>query len=381
MRTATSRIVHLLIPVVLLGCSVATPPPDASSPPAPSSSRSDASSTPRSEPTVEPEGTPSAAETAPSTAETAPSTAETAAASIDVHALVFSDADHGLLVGGTGWDGAVGVAWTTADGGETWSKRLTGTGPLDAVAVVGSTTVLAATACDANARPDCVAGLFRSGSAGSGWARLSDAPLTFLSFPSATIGWGIAARIETTRGPGGDLVRSTDGGRTWHVQPTSCPATTGLPIAVSFPDPEHGWMACNATAGAGNATKAILETANGGATWTVTASAPVPGHGKDVGQIGTSGYLAGLAMAADGVGMAWMGRGVTVRTADGGRTWVNMPPGEWDVRDANAGWALNDHDWLLYVWNGAGDQPALEATHDGGRTWSIVAVIPSPPPS
>jgi photosystem II stability/assembly factor-like uncharacterized protein len=370
MRVANVRtggVLLVALVLVLVGCSVAIPPPDPSSARA-SSSPSGRSNRSETEPTPEPEVTPSTPDEPPD--------------AIDVHALAFADADHGVLVGGSAWDGAVGVAWTTADGGKTWSKQFTGTAPLDAVEVVGRTTVLAATACDAHASAACVPGVFRSGLRGVGWTPLSAEPLTFLSFPSETTGWGISGRSQTTGPPdGGRLVRTTDGGSTWEPHGISCPATTGRPIAVSFPDLEHGWVACNATFGAGNATKAILRTTDGGATWTVMASAPVPGHGKDVGQIGTNGYLAGVAMAADGVGMAWMGRGVTARTADGGRTWVNMPPGEWDVREADAGWALDDHDWLLHVSNGAGDQPALEATHDGGRRWSIVAVIPAPPSS
>ena len=61
-------------------------------------------------------------------------------------------------------------------------------------------------------------------------------------------------------------MRTTDGGSTWEPLGISCPATTGRPIAVSVPDLEHGWVACNATFGAGNATKAILRTGVWGET-------------------------------------------------------------------------------------------------------------------
>lgn len=298
---------------------------------------------------------------------------------IDVHGVAFFDRLHGLLVGGSGWDRAVGVVWQTSDGGNTWAKSTADTGPLDAVAVAGSGTAWMASACDLNARPDCVPGLYQSNDGGAEWTRISAQRLIALSFPSASVGWAVAP--EPASAPHGPnvLMHSIDGGRTWTRRPVACPPTTGTPVAVSFPDALHGWVACNGTVGAGMATKAILATTDGGTAWTVMASSPIPGQGKDVGSIAANGYLSGIAMAADGHGMVWMGRGVTERTVDGGRTWIDMPPGEWDAREAEAGWVLDDHDWLLYVWNGTDHGPALEVTHDAGRSWTVVGLIPPPP--
>ncbi len=363
MRTATLATVTVALSFLLTGCGQAATP--ATSPSMP----------PGSSPT--PSTSLAAGSASPSVAASA-SPAAPSSGSIDVHGLAFLDSLHGLLVGGSAWDGAVGVVWRTSDGGRSWSKSLSGTGPLDAVATARSGTVWAATACDRNARPDCSPGLFVSRDGGASWARLSAQPLTALSFPSETIGWAVGPNPDQT-GPGlSVLLRSTDGGRTWTRRVAPCPATTGSPVAVSFPDRAHGWVACNATFGAGMATKAILATADSGTTWRVMASSPIPEQGKEIGSIAANGYLSGLAMAVDGHGMLWMGRGVTERTADGGRTWIDMPPGEWDVREAQAGWALDDREWRLYVWNGTDRGPALEASHDAGRTWSIVSVIPAP---
>ncbi len=364
MRTATLATATVTLAFLLMGCGQAGAPATSPSIP-PSGSPTPSRSLPA--------GTPS-----PSVAPPVSPAAAASSASIDVHGLAFFDSLHGLLVGGSAWNNAVGVVWLTSDGGRSWSKSLSGTGPLDAVAVAGSGTAWAATACDRNARPDCTPGLFVSRDGGAGWTRLSAQPLTALSFPSATIGWAVGPDPDATGPNSGVLLSSTDGGRTWRRRPNACPMTTGTPVAVSFPDRVHGWVACNSTFGAGMATKAILATADGGTTWSVTASSPIPGQGEEIGVIAANGYLSGLAMAADGHGMLWMGRGVTERTADSGRTWIDMPPGEWDVREAAAGWAFDDREWLLYVWNGTDGGPAIEATHDGGRTWSIVAVLPAP---
>ncbi len=298
---------------------------------------------------------------------------------IVVHGIAFADPTHGVMVGASAWQEAVGVVWRTADGGRTWAKTVSGTGPLDAVTIGGPGTMVSSTACGQKARADCALGVLVSDDGGASWTRISTEPATALSFPTATVGWAIvAAPAAADIGPSSVLLSTADGGRSWARHPNGCPATTGSPVAVSFPDPNHGWVACNATAGAGMATKAILATVDGGLSWTVMAASPVPGEGQEIGTIAANGYLSGLAMVSDGHGLLWMGRGVTERTADGGRTWVAMPPGEWDAREAQAGWALDDRHWMLYVWNGSDQGPAVEATLDGGHTWSILATVPAP---
>ena len=83
-----------------------------------------------------------------------------------------------------------------------------------------------------------------------------------------------------------------------------------------------------AKGGTGEAGKGIAETTDGGRTWTTRARVNPPGAGfpADVGSMDLSDYLGAISMRESGVGLAWEGRGGTLRTTDGGRTWTDMPP-------------------------------------------------------
>jgi hypothetical protein len=142
---------------------------------------------------------------------------------------------------------------------------------------------------------------------------------------------------------------------------------------VSFVDEEHGWIGCLGIGGAGETPKAVVETADGGRTWSLR-SATFPGR-PDVGSITIGDDLAGLAMRPDGIGMAWGSRGLTMRTADGGRTWHSMPPGEWDVVVAGSGWATSDTAWTLLLWDGDRGRQVVEATTGAGRSWAEMSEV------
>jgi photosystem II stability/assembly factor-like uncharacterized protein len=149
-------------------------------------------------------------------------------------------------------------------------------------------------------------------------------------------------------------------------------------VSVSFPDATNGWIACAGEGGAGTAAKAVIATTDGGSSWTVRAAVTIPGEPGTTGTIPFSDYMAGIAMRPNGTGMAWMGRGTTLRTTDGGRTWVAMPPGDFDLVIASAGSAPTDRDWALVLFDGNHGQEVLETTADAGRTWQLKSVISTP---
>ena len=89
-----------------------------------------------------------------------------------------------------------------------------------------------------------------------------------------------------------------------------------------------------------------------------------------------SDYLGGISMRPSGVGLAWEGRGGTLKTSDSGRTWTDIPPGGSDAGPVpQGGQALTDRDWFILLWDGEAQATILYATHDAGLSWKAVSQI------
>jgi photosystem II stability/assembly factor-like uncharacterized protein len=293
-------------------------------------------------------------------------------APVNLASMAWFDRRHGLFVGGSGPNGDAGTVWRTADGGHSWQSVTLPGGALGGVTISGM-TAWAGSTCGLPA--PCKNGLFRSDDGGVTWTRITYQPVAALAFADTNHGWAIPMAEANQSDP--SILESTDGGATWLPKPSPCPQGTGVPVAVSFPAPNRGWLACNGTVGAGNATKAILRTTDG-QHWEVVAAAPWPDQGEVVGQIASSGYLIGLSMGASGTGMYWADRGVSERTVDGGTTWAGMTATSFDVVIPASGWAIDESDWLLYVWNGDAGRFILEESTDGGTTWGEASDFVAP---
>jgi hypothetical protein len=50
-----------------------------------------------------------------------------------------------------------------------------------------------------------------------------------------------------------------------------------------------------------------------------------------------------------------------------------MSATSFDVVIPVSGWAIDDHNWLLYVWNSDIGSFQLEESIDGGRSWGAAA--------
>ena len=235
------------------------------------------------------------------------------------------------------------------------------------------------------------------------------------SFLDALHGWILAP--DTTDMLKGTLFSTADGGATWkHV---AVPFGGG---DLHFLDAKHGWMMAGLGAGAGSMGVAVLQTADGGQTWTQTYT-----NDPNQPNAGSSLPLGGLKDGLSPVNMeiAWIG-GVTYapgviylyRTKDAGATWVQstikVPDGydqaQFETRGpifvgANSAFlpvtvssqngvllaVYVSHDgganWLAtptmipqggamdfvsaldgFVWNGSG----FYVTHDGAQTWNTV---------
>ena len=239
--------------------------------------------------------------------------------------LAFADAEHGWLVV-PGQPSGSPTTWSasrllvTTDGGRTWSQQL----------------------------------------------NEASAPLVGVDFADVTHGWAVAGAVGPSGAPGGQtvygaaLLRTTDGGSTWH-QAGEPPSPLGQ---VHFTDALRGWGV--------TAADQVVSTTDGGVTWQPAASgssAPPP--------------VSALCVAAGG-SVAWAatpgqppgsGTPEVLRSSDGGAHWsVSFRGGsDWGVGQADIGCAGLGA-WVVFDLSpGAGRQPAVvERTSDAGIQWSPV---------
>ncbi len=169
--------------------------------------------------------------------------------------------------------------------------------------------------------------------------------------PSGDI-WALSARDAMTCVVGdetGRLFRTTDGGANWDLVAT---ATGSFINGLCFFDDLHGWAVGDPVGGSW----VILETADGGASWLPSPTAPAAGPG-----FGLSGSCSWIGSTIGAFGTSqW----VVWRTTDGGASWNPITT---DVRQV-AGLALDESGVALI----GGDLDALDRSTDSGATWNLV---------
>jgi photosystem II stability/assembly factor-like uncharacterized protein len=162
-----------------------------------------------------------------------------------LHAVYFSDATHGFVVGDQG------TLLATADGGKTWQARTSGTTEhLLAIYALGNQAW--ASGFDGT--------LLYSADGGVTWVKQKSGTtmsLEGLYFLDPDHGWAV--------GWSGTILRTTDGGKKWETIKTD--AASWSLAAVHFRDLKNGW----ATGFLGE----LLRSRDGGATWEAEKS-PTP---------------------------------------------------------------------------------------------------------
>jgi len=313
-----------------------------------------------------------------------------------VDAIAFSDNLHGLMVGGssvsiltavTGGPDIVGpsgtaVVWRTDDGGRTWARYAVEAPPFVSISAISSSVALAGAICSQPRSPNCYDGVYATSNGGLAWSRIADASIVSLSLIDATNGWGIDWTL-LQGGPGRVLRSTSDGGRTWSDAPANpCPAYLS-PITVSFANAKLGWLGCAGPSSAGAGAKAVLMTSDGGRTWRLQAAVdPSGGTGVAVvGSIPGDGYLSGLSMTTDGIGVIWGALGSILWTDDGGRVWRNVVPSGPKWASAMAGYVSATGEATVALLDETARRQVLEQTSDAGRTWHELAELPFPAPS
>lgn len=183
----------------------------------------------------------------------------------------------------------------------------------------------------------------------------------------------------------GWLYRTSDGGLTWTKSTT--PFSDG---DIEFIDFDNGWMLADLGVGAGSNAIAMYRTADGGENWTlIFTNAPDQSNASD--SIPLGGLKGGVAPL--NTQTAWVygvvyspGTVYLFRTDDGGETWsavtsVPLPDG---AQNAELGVDLLDfltpnEAWMtLRVVSESENKVAIYTTNDAGNTWSLTpTTIPS----
>jgi photosystem II stability/assembly factor-like uncharacterized protein len=180
----------------------------------------------------------------------------------------------------------------------------------------------------------------------------------------------------------GLLYRTTDGGLTWTI--SSTPFSGG---DLSFTNVTNGWMLADLGVGAGSNAVAIFQTADGGATWTQTYTNDpnLPDAGDSLPLGGIKSDLVPLNKQ-----IAWVS-GVTYapgtvylfRTDDGGHNWtpvtLELPAGaenfELGVDKDQLQFVSANDGFLAVRMSGEATQTAVYITNDGGNSWTLTPTL------
>jgi hypothetical protein len=287
--------------------------------------------------------------------------------------VAFHDAQVGFVVGST--DGVGGDVGATHDGGATWTWTRVATNPITQVAVSGN-DAWALAPCPEDVR--CASALYLSRGEGTSWTEVTAKGTGLVGVTRMTFaggdGWAIGFRAANggTDPDATRLRRSSDGGRTWVERPDPCLRWWPYLTDVKFTSAKHGWLLCAGMGSGTMAPAAVFESIDGGTSWRLVSANGFFG-GPSVG-VAPGGPVEGLAMAAGGTGWVWQGRSGTVRTADGGRTWTNGPPGKPEDVFVSSVSVVGEDAAFAIVFDGERRVTGVVGTEDGGVTWHDVAV-------
>ncbi len=320
--------------------------------------------------------------------------------------VAFWDAKHGLLIvdlttpacAASGCTRSDSVIERTEDGGKHWKVVDRLARALQAVAVAGTEVAwvtmrspYCSLECDSNS-------LLLTRDGGASWRKAtSNKPVGSVSPVSASTAWAISNVSATSADPTGtSLVQSTDGGRTWHVQPYPCNSFAGLGIAIStvnFSGLSRGSAVCAGVPATDMQAKAMYATTDRGASWTLQSECPnVTSVGQQPGAIGILdcvGVDPTLQLLAGGHGWMWSSRLGLESTSDGGRIWNLIARKVVFDDTSEVVTASLVSDLVGFVLIGPrpespagcpprGCGPRLLSTKDGGESWAILTTWPAP---
>jgi photosystem II stability/assembly factor-like uncharacterized protein len=253
----------------------------------------------------------------------------------------------------------------TLDAGATWHRVFTTSEPIDdLVTIPGSPWAWATERTH----------LLRTPDRGSTWHALPGPAMGSASFATLSRGLAIQPPLFGTKVR---LARTNDGGRTWIPFSAPCARDAGFGAAITFPAVDAAWLLCVGEPAAGQESREIFTSSDGGLHWTLTAAEgyhlPAAGRGMP-----SSGYPSEIRFLADGHGwLSYVGRGYLLGSSDGGSSWRVNHAGKSDVNSIPSVSFVDDsHGWALRLWGGRRSQ--LLRTADAGTEWATTEVWRSP---
>lgn len=156
--------------------------------------------------------------------------------------LQFVDDQHGWVVDEQGHIQA------TRDGGQTWNVQLAGPSNIKAIEFVDRQ----------HGWGVGEGGLIHTSDGGEHWVTWSNEPLLSIQFKDEQVGWGIRLDSRKQAGPGGPVVKTMDGGRTWTTQGIAADSICYAPDGNT----ENLWAA-----GPGEGGMSFMRSTDGGGSW------------------------------------------------------------------------------------------------------------------
>jgi photosystem II stability/assembly factor-like uncharacterized protein len=217
-----------------------------------------------------------------------------------------------------------GQLYATGNGGLTWTLQPL---PAPVVTVAEAGGELIALSCPLTQQIICHPELHRMRLPDGGWQREPLPRLATYSFSELAVASASAAVLLVTQYPGNrsELVSTTDGGAKWTADPVPagparmCAHVSGL---LTIASADEWWLLCTGGAAAGSSTKVLLRTQDGGRTWHVMAaltslSAPVAPGSLQFGDAN--------AIAAFSPTLLWIATNNSLAyTRDAGRSWTSV---------------------------------------------------------
>jgi photosystem II stability/assembly factor-like uncharacterized protein len=259
------------------------------------------------------------------------------------NAIAFADADNAWAVGqpSDGWDYMDrALMYHSADGGATWTEApvsLAANAPLGDIAFADP---------DQGWAVGRYGTILHTSDGGANWtlqhvpAEVSSMDFLKATFTSADDGWAVGDRSGNSTA----IVRTTDGGSTWHVVYNESVSLW----TVAARDAHHAWAA--------GEDLEVYTTGDDGVTWD-QADTPAPEGFESISDIEVVDATTGLACTKSG-----SKGGRILRTIDAGATWT--------VVESGLAQGLDDLSVRGQTVMAAGQDGLLLVSADGGATWT-----------
>jgi hypothetical protein len=215
---------------------------------------------------------------------------------------------------------------------------------------------------------------------GKAWKGYETLPSTFLvlaiSCVSSSVCW--TAGLSWASGAAA-VAETTDGGQTWtDMTPASWATATWWPTAIDCVSPTTCWLAGqNSPPPYYGYNPAVASTTDGGASWTVFSNLPDATGSNPLGTYSLNGVSCVSATSCVAVGGLnyFGGTAAVISTADGGNTWsMSADPALTGLEELEgvsclpSASATGDPTCYAAGLASAGG-PAVLVSHDGGSTW------------